>query len=172
MALQLFKIADSTVASPVTEVTFSSIPSGYTDLKLVISSRRLTDSANNDAIGLRFNGLSTNIYSMRNIKGDGSSASSATAASVSAVYGYGSNNPAGATASTFSNVDIYIPNYTSSNAKSVSIDGVTENNATAANATLTAGLSTDTAAITSITVIALSSGTIATNSTFTLYGVL
>lgn len=172
MALQLFKIADSTVASPVTEVTFSSIPSGYTDLKLVISSRRLTDSANNDGIGLRFNGLSTGIYSVRNIKGDGSSASSASAASVSAIYGYGSNNPAGATASTFSNADIYIPNYTSSNAKSVSIDGVTENNATAANATLTAGLSTDTAAITSITIIALSSGTIATNSTFTLYGVL
>jgi len=172
MALQLIKIADSTVASPVTEVTFSSIPSGYTDLKLVISSRRLTDSANNDAIGLRFNGLSTSIYSMRNIKGDGSSASSSNAGSVSAIYGYGSNNPAGATASTFSNVDIYIPNYRSSNSKSVSIDGVTENNATAANATLTAGLSTDTAAITSITVIALSSGTIATNSTFTLYGVL
>jgi hypothetical protein len=173
MALQLFKIETVEVASPVTEVTFSSIPSGYTDLKLVVSSRRLTDSANNDAIGLRFNGLSTSIYSARNLKGEGSGTpTSSTAASVSAIYGYGSNNPAGATASTFSNVDIYIPNYASSNAKSVSIDGVTENNATAANATLTAGLSTDTAAITSITVIALSSGTIATNSTFTLYGVL
>jgi hypothetical protein len=109
---------------------------------------------------------------MRNIKGDGSSASSSNAGSVSAIYGYGSNNPAGATANTFSNADIYIPNYTSSNAKSVSVDGVTENNATEASATLTAGLSTDTAAITSITVIALSSGTIATNSTFTLYGIL
>ncbi len=172
MALQLFKIADSTVASPVDEVTFSSIPSGYTDLKLVMSSRRVTDSANNDAIGLRFNGLSTGIYSVRNLKGDGSSASSANAGGVSAIYGYGSNNPAGATANTFSNVDIYIPNYTNGNVKSVSIDGVTENNATAANVTLSAGLSTNTAAITSITVIALSSGSISTNSTFTLYGIL
>ena len=39
MALQLFKIETVEVSSPVTSVTFSSIPQGYTDLKLVASVR-------------------------------------------------------------------------------------------------------------------------------------
>jgi hypothetical protein len=53
-----------------------------------------------------------------------------------------------ATANTFGNTEFYIPNYTSSNYKSFSVDGVTENNATAAFA-LYAGLWSNTAAITS-----------------------
>jgi len=39
MALQLFKIADTTVGSPVNTISFSNIPSGYTDLKVVFSLR-------------------------------------------------------------------------------------------------------------------------------------
>jgi hypothetical protein len=46
---------------------------------------------------------------------------------------------------------MYIPNYAGSSNKSVSIDAVTENNATAAEANLVAGLWSSTAAITSIT---------------------
>jgi hypothetical protein len=45
---------------------------------------------------------------------------------------------ASATAGTFSNSEIYIPNYTSSNQKSFSSDSVTENNATSAIAILSA----------------------------------
>ena len=37
-----------------------------------------------------------------------------------------------ATSGTFASYDIYIPNYTSSNPKSISWDGVTENNSTTA----------------------------------------
>jgi hypothetical protein len=158
-------------AAGASSIDFTSIPQTYTDLIVKGSTRRVTDSANNDAIGIRFNGSSSSIYSVKNLKGDGASASSADASSVSAVYGYGSNNPAGATASTFSNFELYIPNYTSSNQKSVSLDGVTENNATTAYAVLSAGLSTTTSAITSMTIIALSSGSFAQYSSFYLYGI-
>ncbi len=39
MALQLFKIQSVEISSPTSSVTFSSIPQGYTDLKLVGSVR-------------------------------------------------------------------------------------------------------------------------------------
>ena len=77
---------------------------------------------------------------------------------------------ASATASTFGNVEYYIPNYAGSNNKSVSVDHVTENNATAAIAALTAGLWSDSAAITSVK-ITPGSGTFAQHSSATLYGI-
>jgi len=67
-------------------------------------------------------------------------------------------------------VGIYIPNYTSSNAKSASIDGVSENNATASYQTIDAFLWNDTSAITSIT-LTLSGGNFAQYSSASLYGV-
>jgi hypothetical protein len=59
---------------------------------------------------------------------------------------------AGVTASTYNNGELYIPNYLSSNAKSVSLDNVSENNATGSNRLeLTAKLySSVTSAVTSI----------------------
>ena len=62
-------------------------------------------------------------------------------------------------------------NYTSSNNKSISIDNVTETNATNNEMAIIAGLWSNTAAITSIK-LTPDSGSFATNSTFTLYGVL
>ena len=82
----------------------------------------------------------------------------------------GQVNGATATANTFANVSIYIPNYTSANYKSVSIDAVTENNATTAYAFLSAGLWSNTAAITSAT-ITNSSGNYVQYSTAYLYGI-
>jgi hypothetical protein len=157
-------------ATAISTVTFSGIPqTGYTDLVVKMSTRR--DSGANDGIGIRFNGSSAGNYSMRNLSGDGSSAASSNAASVSAIYGYGTNNWATATASTFSNAEFYIPNYTSSNAKSISLDGVIENNATGSFMALTAGLWSLTSAITSIDILPLSGGSFVQYSTFYLYGV-
>jgi hypothetical protein len=172
MATTYEAIATVTVGSGgAANIEFTSIPGTFTDLTILLSSRRVTDGANNDAIGIRLNGLSTGIYDMRNLSGDGASAASANNSGVSAVFTYGSNNPAGATASTFSNASIYIPNYTGTTKKSMSIDGVTENNNTTAYAVLTAGLADVTSAITSITIIALSSGSFAQYSSATLYGI-
>jgi hypothetical protein len=143
-------------------VTFSNIPqSGYTDLKLVASIRATNDI---DYGTITFNG-STTTFSSRRVLGDGSSASSGSR-SDNLIFGL---NPSGSTASTFSNWELYLPNYLSSNAKSFSIDHVTENNATSAIATLNAYLWTGTAAVNSIG-LAPYTGSFAQYSTFSLYG--
>ena len=170
MALQLFKIASTTVESPVTEITFSSIPSGYTDLLLTTSTRRSTGSIWG-TFTLKFNNDTSSTYTARRLLGDGSTASStsySTVGSIYAVEGTGDSS----TASTFASAHIYIPNYSSTTVnKSFSADGVGENNATTAYASMVVGLYPSTSAINRIDVIS-GSGSFMTNSTFTLYGVL
>ena len=146
-------------------VTFDNLPtSGYTDLKIVASAR--TDRASVvDDIAISFNG-STTSFSGRELYGDGASAvsiSTARAASVAA----GAN----ATASTFGNSEIYIPNYTGSANKSFSVDGVQETNGTTAYAVFIAGLWSNTAAITSVGLSPLTGPNFVAGSTFSLYGV-
>ena len=74
MALQLFKIAEVTVASPVSSIIFSSIPQGYTDLKLVASVRSNRASIE-DGFGITLNSASSG-YTYRVLSGNGSSVSS------------------------------------------------------------------------------------------------
>jgi hypothetical protein len=145
-------------------VTFANIPqTGYTDLKVVMSVRD-TYAAVSAALFVGFNGGTASLSS-KYIQGSGSSAVSGNLTSVALA---GLNTGANATASTFSNIELYIPNYTSSNYKSYSADSVTENNATEAYTNLIAGLWSNTAAITSMT---FTCGTAFTaNSTFSLYG--
>jgi hypothetical protein len=161
-------IASSTVGSGgVSSVTFSSIPSTYTDLIVKMTCRfdQPYDAAN---LNIRFNGDSAANYSTRRLKGTGSAAQSDnTSAATQMVFNYGAGN--NLTANTFNNGEMYIPNYTSSNYKSVSSDVVTENNATAAYTVLQAGLWSNTAAITSIAIG--SDGNWVQYSTFYLYGI-
>ena len=148
-------------------VTFSSIPNTYTDLCLKLSFR---DSSANDRriLFVRFNG-GTSGYNDRSIRAYNSGVASQT--------DNGGNNSiaiwdvpaANATASIFSDIEIYIPNYTSSNNKSVSADGVGENNSGFAIAGLTAGSSNLTSAISTIDLFA--SANIVQHSTAYLYGV-
>jgi len=152
-------------------VTFANIPqTGYTDLKIEVSGRSTGDNAFTTwrDVALTFNG-STSGYTGRGLQGNGSAAGSDTLAGGASLY-FGTAIPDSATtANTFSNASVYIPNYTSSNNKSVSFDGVTENNATQALTMLAAGLWSNTAAITSITLTATVDSFTA-NSTFSLYG--
>jgi hypothetical protein len=158
-------------AAGASSVTFSSIPqTGYTDL-IIKTSARGTQAAASHALTLRFNG-STTSYSGRELVGDGSAVSSGTRGVFGSAMYIGNIDGNSATSSTFSNTEICIPNYTSSNFKSVSVDGVSENNATEAYTTFLAGLWSDTAAITSIDLVPFAShGTLMPNSTFYLYGV-
>lgn len=147
-------------------VTFDNIPqSGYTDLKIVVSARCDISGSGQTQV-VRFNGLTTNL-SDRYLFGTGSSVVSGTDASLIQIN---DANGQSTTSNTFSSNEIYIPNYTSSNYKSVSAEGIMENNATAAQQMLTAGLWSSTAAITSVT-IALTSNNYVAYSTFSLYGV-
>jgi hypothetical protein len=169
MALQLFEIADVTVSSPVTTVDFSSIPQGYTDLILKISAR--TNRAGTfDYITINFNNSSAD-YTLRFLEGNGANAQSFTRTTFS-VNLIGRSNGDTATSNTFSNNEIYIPNYTSSNFKSISVDSVKENNISTAYTGLLAGLWSQTTAINRLTITNGTGNSYIANSTFTLYGVL
>jgi len=146
-------------------VTFSNIPqSGYTDLKIVHSIRQSRSDVTSTT-QIKFNGSSSNL-SCRYIQGYGSGVISSSSGS----YIFNDSPANSSTANTFGNGEIYISNYTGSTNKSVSWDAVTENNATAANAYLVAGLWSNTAAITSIELSSLSSDNFMQYSTFSLYG--
>jgi len=144
--------------------------SGYTDLKIVTSARGTVNLGSGYVDGiLTFNGTTTG-YSERMVYGLGGSANSVSQSSTGIKWGNWANDTS-TTANTFGNSETYIPNYRSSNFKSVSVDGVQENNASGSAITaLNAGLWSNTAAITSITFTA-GSGSFAANSTFSLYGV-
>ena len=152
-------------ASGASSVTFNSIPqTGYTDL-VVKCSVRSGRNATADTLNLTVNGGTT--YSNRTVYGNGTNAVSFSGSTAEIVW----TTDAANTANTFSNAEFYIPNYTSSNAKSISADSVTESNATTAYAALSAGLSSSTTAINSITLTSNTSNTIQQYSTFYLYGV-
>jgi hypothetical protein len=106
--------------------------------------------------------------------GTGSSVISETNSAAGAGSGYliGENiNGASSTSSTFSNGEFYIPNYAGSTNKSISMDLVMENNATAGYQSLTAGLWSNTSAITSIKLQSANGFNFVIYSTAYLYGV-
>lgn len=132
-------------------IEFTSIPQTFTDLVVKLSGRNSRSGQVMQEFVLTFNNTTAN-YSERQLRGNGTSAISQNFSGAS-IQQLG-QPAASATANTFSNWEFYIPNYTSSNAKSISLDGVTENNATEAYTFLEAGLWNDTAAITSIKISA------------------
>jgi hypothetical protein len=163
MASTLVALQTVTVgAGGSASISFSSIPQTYTDLKLVISPR---NTAANNYGTITFNGSSSS-FSRIILYGTGSSTASTAPNNAESL----TINDSGTTASTFANYEMYIPNYASSNYKSFSIDSVTENNGTVAYQIMHAGVWSNTAAITSLTITA-AGGNLAQYSTATLYGV-
>ncbi len=148
-------------------IDFSSIPTTFTDIKIVAALRNTGAGGPYEGY-VRFNGVSTSTYSDKWLRGDGASAISASDATTQM---YDLFHPGlGATSNTFGNLEIYVPNYAGSTAKSVSMDVVTENNGTTAYSVLVAGLWTGTAAINQVTLYP-QSGSFAQYSTAYLYGV-
>ena len=145
-------------------VTFANIPqTGYTDLKIVMSTR-VSATSNPDFTEMSVNGSLAN-FTSRRIQGNGASATSSSFSNSYAIV-----ETDNFTANTFGSVEIYCPNYTSSNPKSFSVDAVTENNATTSYAEMWAWLWNQTASITSLG-FARTSGTFLAGSTFSLYGI-
>lgn len=161
------KIASQTLGSASSSITFSAIPSTYTDLVIKCSVRSDRASNLNSYMRLYPNGNSSSI-TLRALVGNGSSASSQTESAAGAYVG--EINASTSTSSTFTSVDIYLPNYSGSTNKSYSVDAVMENNATTAFASLVANLWSNTSAITSIQ-LNDALGNFVANSTFTLYGI-
>ena len=163
MATTFELISSVTVgAGGAASVSFTSIPSTFTDLVLKLSTRS-TGSTNE--IAATFNG-STSGFTGKQLYGSGSSAGSNT----STAGNMGLTEDSSYTANTFNSVDIYLPNYASGNYKSYGVDSVTENNGTQAYASLIANLWSNTAGLTSITATC-QGGSFTQYSTAYLYGV-
>jgi len=166
MATTFTKIASVNVGLlGAASMSFTSIPSTYTDLCLKITAR---DASNAGPYGVYvgFNG-STSSFSDKFLEGNGASTNSGSLARY-----LGTETPLTYTANTFSSIDVYIPNYAGSTNKSFSADGVSENNATTAYASLNAGLWSDTSAINQITLTIGTAGDLfAQYSSATLYGI-
>jgi hypothetical protein len=139
-------IESKTLGTAAASIEFTSIPQDATDLLVVTSLRFSIDLTD---VSLRLNG-SDSSYSMILLYGTGSAAASAANSSGYFVWS-GNANFLTSTASTFGNSQLYFPNYSGATNKSVSIEGVSENNDTTSYQTLTAGLWANTAAITSLT---------------------
>jgi|LakMenE01Jun11ns_1017448.scaffolds.fasta_scaffold9689050_2 hypothetical protein len=155
-------IASNTVGSGgAANIQFTSIPQTYTDLLIKISGR-----ANDTGTNLVLTLNSTSTISSIALRGYGSGYTSDT--STTAVLRM--VEPSNFTASTFASAEIYIPNYTSSNNKSWSADGVIENNDTDSAQALIAGLTSIAVAITSITLAPIT-GSFVQYSTAYLYGI-
>ena len=153
-------------SSGTSAITFSSIPQTYTDLLISGSMRTAASSGNWDQVNITFNGSSSS-YTRMQLYGNGVTASSDPSTTIT-TYG---NTPA-TTTSVFSNAGIYIPNYISSSYyKAVSANTVTENNAASALAIMVAGLWSNTAAITSITLTPSSATSFVQYTNVYLYGI-
>ena len=148
-------------------MTFSSIPATYTDLKIVVNART-NRSDPVDLIKIGFNTVNTNqtavlLYTV------GTSVLSTTDSSI-----YLPCNGNTATSSIFGYTEFYIPNYLSTtNAKSVDAYGTNEDNISAFTAYAVFGLWNPgtQAAITSIALTSYYSSNFLQHSTATLYGI-
>ncbi len=163
MSNTFIKIASTTVGSGgAASIDFSSIPATYTDLVIKLSARSNRAEVD-DVFIIKPNNSSSNL-TYRFIRGNGTGATSGTSGNL---YIPGAN----ATASTFSNNEIYIPNYAGSTNKSMSVETTAENNATEAYMGLMAVLWSDTTAINQVVLAPVHGTLFVQYSTATLYGI-
>jgi hypothetical protein len=170
MANTYVKLQSASVeAGGSTEITFNNIPQTYTDLKIVVSSRRSAGNVWGTYV-LTLNSNSNSIYSWRELKGDGASGSaveSLNTTSIKVSEGVGS----GSGANIFDNTEIDILSYASNvNYKQINSHGAGENNATTAYQGLWVGRWLSYDPVTSVT-IKSGSETFVQHTSITLYGI-
>ena len=161
-------IATNTLGSAATDITFSSIPSTYTDLVLVTATFG-SRAANADSLAIRFNSDTGSNYSYTYIIGDANGAASGRASSQTNIWcgNFSSNNVANP-----SPIIIQIQNYANTTTfKTV----LARQNAIAGGGYTSTGINVglwrSTTAINSITVRSETGSNFSAGSTFTLYGI-
>jgi hypothetical protein len=163
-------ISSQVLSSAAASVTFSSIPSIYTDLIALITIR--SDSASTEnSLQVRVNGSNTS-YSETYMRAQGGSTGSGRGSFGYLLNSYATNGSA-STANTFGTSEHYFPNYAGSANKVIGEFSVSEgNDTTYPGIAATAGLWSNTSAITSITFTP--SGAVngfVSGSSFRLYGI-
>jgi curved DNA-binding protein CbpA len=155
-------IETQTLGSSQAAITFSSIPQTFTDLFLQVSVR---STNSDDGLFFKFNNTTANT-SWRNLLGYGTGTLSQSGSGWLAGGGVRSG-----TSSTFTNIGVYIPNYTASAAKTASVDSTSEENSSTGYQFLVANLWNDTTAINRIDFY-LQGGSLTQYSSVSLYGIL
>jgi hypothetical protein len=164
MTITYDRIATNTLSSATASVTFSSIPSTYTDLVLASSCLGQTNTSYIECV--RFNSDTNNNYSNVFAGGYVSSAGGNTNTNVSYIFvnhlnGYfTTGNPM--TAIT------HIQNYSNTSIQKIALS---RGGGAATDVAMMAGLWRNTSAINSITIFFQSSTDLQAGSTFTLYGI-
>jgi hypothetical protein len=154
-------IATQTLGSSTSTVTFSSIPSTYTDLVLVMQSGT---TPSNDDIGMRFNNDSGTNYSSTAVNGSSGvySDRSSNASSIQIDYRAFDTTNLNRISS------INIQNYSNTTTYKTSI---IRNSNASIGVEATVGLWRSTSAITRVDLYGIGGNSFATGSTFTLYGI-
>ena len=155
------QIATQTLSSNAATVTFSSIPSTYTDLVLV-TSIRVTGVT---AINFQVNSDTGNNYSFRYLQGNGSAASSAGFTNTSSIQGFYTTGAPTAT-SIFGTYIIHFNNYSNTTTNKTFISRESGDSTTVS----TVGLWRSTSSINSINLYP-GGANFASGSTFSLYGI-
>ena len=163
MAITYSPIATATGTGSSDTVTFSSIPSTYTDLVLIVSATAAS-GASDYVPFLTFNNDTTTNYSTTTLRGDGSAASSVrdsneTGITLTSNYGIETAN--------LSNLVISIMNYSNATTYKTVLDRY---NSPSRNVVAKVGLYRSTSAINRLD-ITLSGVNWSSTSTFTLYGI-
>ena len=177
MANTYVKIASVTVgAGGASSIDFTSIPGTYDDLALHVTARNTRNAFVASYVTIKFNGSGSNYtYKLlEGIPGISTGSTNQTSVGLTTDMVVGSTSQTNSTASTFGSSFIYIPNYAGSTNKSVSAEGVSETDGTSTLLILSAGLWSDTTAISSITLKTWVSSAFfdfTQYSTATLYGI-
>ena len=164
-------ISSNVLGSSAASVTFSAIPSTYTDLVLKISARQQVDgSTTTYPFAFAVNANSGTSHSYTTLRGTGSSAGSFRGSNQPNIdFNYTSAELS--TSNTFGSEEIYITNYASTSVnKPLSLFSVSENNNTSAQMSATAAIYRSNTAITSL-IFATYVGNFVSGSSFYLYGI-
>jgi len=167
-------IESKTLATAAAQIEFTSIPQTYTDLVLKYSlrssARTSPASEYYEDIDITFNGESARTF--RGLYAINTTPASGSLTTFNIV---GFSNGYASTSNTFSNGEIYIPNYTTTGVKSLSNDAIAENNSGSQfSLTIAANTITNSAAVTTITIfMPFSAGSnFVSGSMISLYGIL
>lgn len=161
-------IATTTLGSAAANITFSSIPATYTDLRLVLVSRS-TRSNTVDPLIVQFNGDTASNYSYTNLRGTGSVATTGRASSQTSFVLKTVGDTTGANIFGLQTVDVF--SYAGSTNKTVLVKSDWDYNGGGEVETEVA-LWRSTAAITSILVASVVASNLAAGTRATLYGIL
>ena len=156
------KIASYTASSSFADYTFSSIPSTYTDLVLIIEGISFVAA---NGVSLRYNGDTGSNYSLTQLGGTGSAAASARRTSQSFINinynGYWTSSSRGS-------IIVNIQNYSNTVTKKTCL---VRASTAATGVDAIVGLWSNTAAINSLTIGSDGSGNLGSTTTISLYGI-